>query len=357
MFKIKKERCFIENYYRNTTANSQSIIDELHSLEDDVVKIKLTHKSPKIYEVQCRAEMQYGDYVFFEEDTVKLKMHKGDTLYSSEIHMVEQAVNNVKAFVAQDKKLLSNIEEIKQLPYVKSVSPYSHWFANTYPLHNLKFRVSFEDYIHSKYIKEPIGEIFELANNLSISNINETYTKIKENALASLENEFVKHALKNDKTYQEVISYLQDLCKNTDYLKINVSDNYDAITLLNNRHCILRYEYSNKDELGKFETKVKQDFINAIQIQIENHNKVGELINLINSCNNRMWTVRDFVGSDAILCLCEPANHSIIVRKQISLCNSENIKEDILTEMESLLNYAENYYGIRYMEDKKIIGK
>ena len=347
---IKKKSCVdLKDLFKNNI--NQHFMNILNSLKNDRITILLKQVSPKIYEVQFRTEFSYLDYTLFEEEVIKVKVQKGDILSLDYEEDIRYGFNCLQERIKQCENILKRIRHISTLPYVKSITPYSHWASEKCELHSLYFNIEFEENIHNKHIKEVIGKTSIVANQLSESFVKKTYDKCKKKVLVDLENEFMESALKSNKLYQEMIYELREICSATDYLQIKVSNDYRRITLLNSYICIFEYEYTKQDLFGLFERYIKQIFMSHIEGQIDQHEEMNLYINIINSCKNKIWKAEKFNGNSIYLYLCDPTkNRKIIEHKKITLCHSGNIKRDIYNGMKHLLEHAENYYGIRFLE-------
>lgn len=348
-YTIKRKSCVnLKELFKNNI--NQLFSNMLNSLNDEKISVLLKQVSPKIYKVYCRAEFSYLDYTLFEEEIIKVKIQKGDILSLDYEENIKKGFSQLQERIKQCENILKRIKHISTLSYVKSIIPYSHWAAEKYNFCMLHFNVEFEDYIHSKSIKEVIGKISIPANQLSEHYISEKYEKYKKEMLVDLENELMKYVLINNQSYQNTISELKDMCDKTDYLKIRTSNDYRRITLLNGYVPIFEYEYNKQDMFGKFEEKVKEAFISRIQKQIEQSTKIKSYVDLINACKNKMWEAED--KGDGLICLYlfDPTKDKRnIGYKNISLCDSVDIEKDIYHTMNSLLEYAENYFGIRFI--------
>lgn len=354
---IKKKSCVdLKELFKDNI--NQYFFNMLETLDDERINVIFKQVSPKIYEVNCRTEFSYLDYTLFEEETIKVKIQKGDIFSLDYEEDIREGFFQLQKRIKQCENIFRRIKHISTLPYVKSIVPYSHWASQKYNFRVLHFNVEFEDYIHNKNIKEVIGKINvstdQFFYNLKFEHdIKETYERYKKEALIDLENEFMMSALERNQTYQNVISTLKDMCDKTDYLKIRVSDDYRRITLLNEYEPIFKYEYSKQDMYGKFEENVKENFMYIIEKQIEQITKIKLYVDLINACKNKMWSAI-YKGNGAIyLILFDPTkDDKNIGCVNIPLCNSVNIEKDICHGMNSLLEYAENYLGIRFIGEK-----
>lgn len=325
--------------------------DELKSLEQDNIKISMVHTSPKIYTVHCRSEFTYLDYTLFEEETVKIKVTKGDIIPLDSIKDVKIALSHLSMRIADDNIILNQIQDYGKLSYVNSIVPYSYWGAKNKPFQELDFKITFEDYLHSQYIKEHIGTELIAVSNLSKELIQHCYARIRETQHSLIDNDFIAEALKNNKKYQSLLLDLQELCAESKYLKLRISGDMDKITLLNGNSCVYSYIYNKDDLFGGFESKIKDLFVKHIEEQKAQIKETIKYIDIVNSCSNHLWNINEFNGSRITLRLLDPCNEcKVIDTKQVWLENISSIENNILQAMHSLLEYAENYKGIRFME-------
>lgn len=349
-YTIKRKSCInLKEYFKNNI--NQHFMKMLDLLKNDRITILLKHTSPKIYEVQCRTEFSYLDYILFEEEIIRVKVQKGDILPLDYEEDIRKGFTSLQERIKQCENILKKVRHISTLPYIKSITPYSYWASEKYELHSLHFNIEFEENIHNKYIKEVIGKTSIVANQLSESYVKETYDRYKKEALVDIENEFMESALKNNQLYQQMIYELKDTCDKTRSLQIRISNDYRRITLLNGYYSIFEYEYNKQDMFGGFEENVKEEFVLCIKKQIEQSAKIKEYVDLINACKNRIWKTEECGDGSIWLYLCDPTkNRRTIEYKNIPLCSSINIENDIYHAMKSLLKYSENYSGIRFME-------
>ena len=290
--------------------------------------------------------------MLFEEVTVKINVQTDGTILSKNYEDdIKKAIEELNSLVEEGKNYLQIIDGISALPYVKSILPCSHWAAKKYAFHTLKFKIEFEDNIHSKYIKETIGIKTLLVNQLSNTYIQELYNECRKEKLKELENEIIESVLKNSSSYKNLIHELQTSCtNNTSYMRIKISNNRRKIFLLSGHVCIYEYEYHD-DLFGEFEKEVKEKFIVQINKQIQQGNKIRTYVKAINGCSNNIWACSDYDGDHITVHLYDPILKNEICCKNIWLCNSVDLKGDIVNGMNSLLEWAENYKGIRFLED------
>lgn len=347
-YTIKKKSCIdLKGLFKDNI--NKYFYDTIYSLKDDKIAIIIKQISPRIYEVRYRAEFVYVDYTLFEEGSTKVKIGKGDILSLNCVEDVRKGVSILRERIKQCENILNRITRIAALPYVKNITPYSHWASEQYNFLNLYFDVEFEDNIHNRNVKEVIGESSIVSTQLSEHLIANRYEEHKRNAISNLDEEIIESALLNDHLYQNVISELVDICEQNAFLNIRVSDDCKKITMLSKYTLVYEYEYNKEDKFGEFEEIVKEIFMRRINKQIEQYKNIVHYIKVVNSCNNNMWNISFFDGDSITIYLIEPDTKETIGTKRVSLCNSNDIKKDLCDAMKDLLKYAENYKGIRFL--------
>ncbi len=363
-YTIKKKSCIdLKECFMNNI--NQHFYSMLHTLETDEIKISLAHVSPKIYHVTCRTEFSYLDYTLFEEEVIKVKLQKGGILPLDYKNEAEKCVSLLNTYITKGKNILKRIKHVGNLPYVKSIIPYSHWACGKYPLHTLDFTIKFQDYIHSKFLIEEIGNIRISANLIEENYIKGYFNKFRKEAFQDLEYEYIESCLKNDSKYQEIIKNISEICNNTSNFKLRVTAGGQDITLLDGYKMVRWHTFSTKTDLfGKFEEKIYNRFINYINLSIkkkkeEMDRKIGieeiiqKYIALVNSCKNKYWRLQK--AGDFYLELS-------FIDKDVSICNKFirinfggdvkdldiQLKRKIYRAMKCIIN--ESYYNFRIME-------
>ena len=348
-YTIKKKSCIdLKGLFKDCI--NKHFYDMINSLKDDKISVILKQTSPRIYEVRYRAEFLYGDYTLFEDGVTKVKIEKGDILSLKYEEDIRNGLSMLRERIKQCENILKQITRIAALPYVKSITPYSHWASEKYSFIELYFDIEFEDNIHNRNVKEAIGKSSIVSTQLSEQLVSDRYEEHKRNALSGLDEEITETALLNDHLYQNIISELMDICKQTDFLSIRVSGDCKRITMLNKCTPVYEYEYSKTEKFGEFEANVKEVFMRHIKKQIEQYKNIAQYIKTVNSCKNNMWKIRFFDGNSVIIYLMEPYTNDTLGTKCVSLCNSDDIAKDLYDTMKDLLEYAENYKGIRFLE-------
>lgn len=352
-YTIKKKSCVdLKELFKQSI--NQHFLDMLNSFQDDKVTILLKQVSPKVYEVQCRTEFSYLDYTLFEEEVIKLKIQKGDILSMDYEEDIKKGFFCLQERIKQCKNILKKIKHIATLSYVKSIVPYSHWASEKYMFRSLHFSIEFEENIHNNSIKETIGKATVIASQISESLIKEIYERYKRDALVDLENEFMKSALENNQTFQSMVSDLQIMCHKDSNLSIRLSQDNRRLSLLNGSYCVFEYEYKKTDLFGIFENDIKDCFIDYIDGEIIFNKKIQKYIDTVNLCKNNVWRISNYNGSGFYLALYNPKSLENIAVEWVSVNRSlcTDIKRYFHQKMSDLLDYAELYKGIRFLEGK-----
>lgn len=348
-YTIRKKSCIdLKEEFKKSI--NQHFLDMLNTFNDDRITISINQISPKRYRVKCKTEFEYLDYKLFEGEELTIKVQKCDILPMDYEEDIRKMVARLLERIIECENILNRIKELSTLPYVKSILPYSHWWAENYNLYSLHFTVEFQEHVHNRSIKESIGKMNIYFGQLHKSYIEELYYQFRKKAFCNLENDIMESVLKHNKKYQNIIAELKEICKNTDYLRLDVSSDNRRITLVNGCEFIFEYEYSKGDLFGVFEDNVKQSFRLHIERQIEQRTLIDSYVDLVSSCRNKLWKTEYQYGSCIILYLIDPSSNRVLHHKLISLSNSNDIKNDIWNGMRNLMDYAENYIGIRFME-------
>lgn len=363
-YTIKKKSCIdLKEYFMNNI--NQHFYSMLHTLETDEIKISLAHVSPKIYYVTCRTEFSYLDYTLFEEEVIKVKLQKGGILPLDYKNDIEKCVSLLNTYITKGKNILKRIKHIGTLPYVKSIIPYSHWACSEYPLHTLDFTIKFQDYIHSKFLIEEIGNIRICASLIEENYIKGYFNKFRKEAFQYLEYEYIESCLKNDSKYQEIIKNISKICNNTSNFKLRVTADGQDITLLDGYKRVRWHTFSTKTDLfGKFEEKIYSRFINYINLSIKKKKEemdrkkgfeelIQKYIELVNSCKNKYWRLQkagDFYLElsfiDKGICIC---NKFIRINYGGDVKDLDTqLKRKIYRTMKHIIN--KSYCNFRIME-------
>lgn len=352
-YSIKKKSCIpLKDLFKDNI--NQYFRDMIQSIENnnDQVTITLHHMSPKIYEIHCRVEFHFMDYTLFENNTVKLKAQKGDILPLECKEQIEKSVSILMDRFNQGNNILRRINHISTLPYVDYISPCSHYASEKYPLHSLLFTVKFVDSIHSPYVKENIGELCDCSLMMTENRIESVYHGLKKEALVKLNNEFMEFALKNNSKYQETIAEIKTACSSIEGLKLSVSKDNRRLVLFNNLTPVLEYEYKKTDLFGAFEEKIKESFLNHVAQEIVFVKSISTYVETVNSCKNKLWKASTAGSNSITLFLRNPSTDTDVYSINICINSTQNVKSEICKIMRHLLDYSENYLGLRYMEVK-----
>lgn len=328
--------------------------EKIKDLEKEYdISIIINHVSPLIYMVQCKIKFSYEDYDIHESESTKIKLGKGRILIIEYLDKVLECVNTLIVNKSHAQDILNRIKEVASLPYIRSITPVSHFTAIKYPLRNLYFNVVFEDYIHNMHIKEIIGIDQAQSDCISIRKIAHIYDTYKNEAMRLFTKECINVSLKNNTVLQATLNRLQDKCKNSEmeYLKFVINYNPFELRLLCGSIGICSFSFYKELIFGEFENDIERKFNNAIEETFEEHKIVMKYINTINQCKNKMWAACNYVGDSFQLSLYAPENHEFIKCKRTYTHQAVDLEQAIHSSMIDLLEYAEHYYGIRYLEE------
>lgn len=353
-YNLKNKSCVsLKECFRDSLNNC--FYEMLACLEDkyDRTTIKCKQKSPLIYEVICSRILTYLDYKMHQNESIKIKVSAGKILSLNYMKDIEEKVSNLNNKVDEDIRRLEDLEYCRQLPYVKSISPLSHWDSEYYSLSQLYFKIVFEDHVHNNYIKEIIGvssllKLSEISEELIQSN----YLECKSIASNDLDNDFFKSAIKNDSLLWNSIERLKHKCDliTISKLQIRISESYSWIVLLDGCHTILEYSLGSNIEFGVFEKKMENTFTETIDAYVFSKKMIQSYAAIINSCKNNLWRV-NFFYDRAVLNLYE--NGKVLRSCAIYIENSKDVKEKFHQTMKHLLWEAEKYNGIRFLTEGK----
>lgn len=345
---IKKKHCvqlkneLVENINKH-------FFDMVRSFETDMMHITTVHISPKIYEIHFRADFHYLDYDMFEEKTAKVKVGRGGILPLDSKNEISNCVSELAILMEKANIILQKVDEIAKFQHVKRITPYSHWAANNYSLSNLNFIVEYHAHIHSEYIKENIGKETIRSTNLSKRKIKDSYKEYRMQALEKLEAERFCIALENNILFNDIIQELSVICEESKYdLSIHLSSLKDNVSLFNGFELVCEYPISRNVVFGEFENEMKDFFIQNITEEIDQLKSIEKYINIVNSCKNGLWKLNFDNGTAVRLTLYD--DRTILNCRRINLFYCDDIKNKILQAMIELLEYAENYKGIRFLE-------
>lgn len=314
------------------------------------IKITCNQISPLIYEIKCTAILKYLDYNCFESTQRKTRTKKG-ILPDDVLTEIRNDLNNLYADISKSRKILKKVNSLCNLPYIQSITPTSHYAAETYPLSKLHFKVCFEDYICNKFLKELIGEKVLLLNAINEFCLDGLYKSFRNIKIDGFKNLFIKHALKNNSNYQNAIRMLSDICSQTDGLCLRVSLDYRRICLTDNLFAQMQYEYSKSDRFDTIGDKVFKIFSEKIdEIKIK-RSIILKYINMVNSCVNNMWNLKRYELKESSLILGFCGESEIISLPSALTANyEEEIKNIIYKAMNKFVS-GENH-SIRIMEER-----
>lgn len=351
---IKGKTCVdYKNEFKNVILDSFN--KELKRLSSEYshnenIEITCNQKSPLIYEIKCTAILRYLDYNCFEFTVIKARTKKG-ILLDNTLAEIRSNLSVLCNKIAESKKSLKKISNLCNLNYIQSITPVSHYAAEKFSLSELFFKVRFEDYICNKSIKEVIGEEVNILSTINERRLEDLYKRFKNEKLDEFRNLFIKHALKNNSNYQNVLNKLSDLCSQVDNLELRVSSDFRRISLIDKLSLRLQYEYKKVDLFDEIGEKIYEMFSREIEKIIFQRSIISKYITLVNECKNHMWALRyhELISSSLVLEFLGETE-TVYLPDTFSLCYEEDLKTRIYVTMKKFV-YGENQ-NIRIMEEK-----
>lgn len=351
-YNIKNKSCILlKNEFRECINNCFFDMLDDFSNKYDGLKIKCDQISPLIYCVTCTFESSYLNYELHDSTSIRLKLSPGRILSLDHKDNIETRIIDLKQRFNKDFKKLDCIDHYTRLPYVKSIIPASHWASEYYDISDLYFKIEFEDYIHNNYIKESLGIIDSLSIcNISEETIEKDYLMLKKQSINNLNDEFIKHSLKNDSMFSTAISHLREKCENVKDLdlRIRISKGYNTIALLDNIYLVYEHRLDDSVIFGEFEDEFERIFKSKIQKYIIRQKRIDYYISRINSCKNKLWSVRN---SEGYITINLHDGDKILLSNQIKIYDFDDEKKKLHEAMLGLLHESEQYYGIRFLRE------
>lgn len=328
--------------------------DMLNTLSEQNKNLVITceHISPLIYLVNIKAVIPYLNYILHENSSLKIRVQKGGLLNIKDGIVIKENIIELNKTVNNLRKQLDKINKFNQLSCIESITPYSNWAVQKYNLSQLKFKIRFYENIHSKFIKEYIGENIEYFYQINDTNIKLLYETHRDIAFQNLSNEIIKELLKRNVRFEEVINRIRQLCEQSELdLQLCVDYDHGKLTLLNKTYVISQYLFTEKDIFGEFENKVLNYFTKMIDNEIKIVSKISEYSDQINNCNNKIWSCNYWRTRHLVLTL-HDTKRNCIDHIGVDLCTNDinNIKQIIFLGMQNLIKHAENYCEVRVME-------
>lgn len=314
------------------------------------IEIKCNQKSPLIYEIKCAAILKYLNYNCFEFTVIKARTKKS-ILLDNILVEIRSKLSVLCNKIDESKKSLKKISNLCNLNYIQSIAPVSHYAAENFPLSELIFKVRFEDYICNKSIKEVIGEEVNILSAINELRLEDLYKRFKNEKLDGFKNLFIKHALKNNSSYQNAINRLSDLCSQVDDLELRVSSDFRRISLIDKFSLRRQYEYKKIDLFDNIGGKIYEIFSYEIEKIMFQRSIISKYITLVNECKNHMWTLRyhELRSSSLVLEFLGEAE-TVYLPHSFSSCYEEDLKTRIYNAMKNFVQ-GENQ-NIRIMEAK-----
>lgn len=352
---IKNKTCIqLKDSFRdNINLHFYQMIDKFRE-EYPNINISLDHVSPLMYEIKCYVDFIYLDYVMFEVEYIRVRIGKGGILPITCKNEIKTALDTITTRITSTNNIISKIKEMTKLPFIKSITPRSHWAARRYSVHNLYFDVIFEEYIHNKYIKEEIGETSHFGSEINEDILKQEYEHYYSSAKNKLQKEFLSEMLSHDSRFSDIVESLKIKCSEQKQLKlsIRISSDCTTITLFNYDKYIISYKVHQNDAIGRFEDNLENKFTEKINHEISIYSKIRSIMEIVNSCKNKMWEMNEKEG-EYILQLKDPVScKPVCMRIICDYHDCDDIKSIVCKTMQELLEYSENYYKIRFLEER-----
>lgn len=351
-YNIKNKSCIsLKNEFRERINNCFFDMLDDFSIKYDGLKIKWDQISPLIYCVTCTYESSYLNYKLHDSTSIRIKLSPGRILSLDHKDDIETRIIDLKKRFNKDFKKLDCIDSYTRLPYIKSIIPASHWASEYYDISDLYFKIEFEDYIHNNYIKESLGIIDSLSIcNISEETIEKDYLMLKRQSINNLNDEFIKHSLKNDSMFSTAISHLREKCENVKDLdlRIRISKGYNTIALLDNIYLVYEHRLDDSVIFGEFEDEFERIFKSKIQKYVIRQKRIDYYISRINSCKNKLWSVRN---SEGYITINLHDGDKILLSNQIKIYDFDDEKKKLHEAMLGLLHESEQYYGVRFLRE------
>ena len=346
-FNVKNKSCVsLKEKFREEI--NQYFLDKVNELAEKYhTEVKSTHVSSMIYMFTNTVYFHYFDYRLHWSDCVRVKLGKGKIIPITQLDDVEEMLNNIPDRTNRGNEIIEKINIISSLPYIEDIRPRSHWAADKYEIYSVFFDVKFWDYIHNNYVKEYIGDIRSLNScDLSITYLESKYKEFHKDAIKNMDEELFLRALKNNQTFQEKFYRLKEKCKRKKE-QLNLRMHYDENAVFLKCGYKVLHMWKFNDLFTGFENEMEQFFEEKINEQFLLCEKVESCIKEINSCKNRLWEA-SYIDGTVTITILDPDDGEMIYRKEIEMCDECDVKERIQDVMLSLLDYAENYRGIRF---------
>ena len=265
-----------------------NIIDDLNrDITTRNICLKLRHVSPKIYIINIKWEYNYLDYEIYDvqEERIRLK----NNLF---VFNIDQIKYILKSFINECNKnieLINNIIDMSSLPFVKKISPKSHYWTSVTPVSELCFNVIFEDNIHNQYIKEEIGNKSYNIFNITKRRLKKDYKELRQVALDNLDKEIKLFILDSNKELLNFINF-NEVKNRVRRIYRSYNKIYYAYGSANVEYSLL--ELKDNTHIDQMVHQVKRRYFMCLRREEIIKSIMSKYIDIVNSCKNKLWKIK-----------------------------------------------------------------
>ena len=327
------------------------------------IEVEISHQSKLIYRLVCKTRLMIGGYNYLYETDINLKSSMGvippyDTLNT---YLSERFTTILESKKLLQKKI-EHLLKFKELPFIKSIHPISHYNAANCRFEKLDFKVTFWDFISSNNKKEVIGSCVLRGEVITDSELEFQYNQFKIKAVNTFEQKLFNESLLCNLDYQYKLDEIKSMFKPLLFydFELKVSKNCAEIILIENQREVSSFVVNRNSDQKDLPIKIENWA--AYTLEKINHylDLKSECTHIVNRCKNKLWGM---TGNYLELYLNRTESNTpykYINMVGLSFDNYDNIntlhkmQSVVLDNMLSLLNYLENIKGIRLMEVRTI---
>ena len=324
----------INNLFSNTPINN--------------ITVDFRHVSPLIYEIRFNWKVEYLTYTLYNFQEEKIRLTRG--LFVIDKCIIEEKFKEFIDKCKKDKKAIDNIIGLLDLPFIKTIKPQSHYWSSVSPIEDLYFEVIYEDNIHNRYIKEPIGsKIYYSVYAISKRKLNKDYDELREKALKRLDQEIIDSVISSTKELSDFIA-ANRVIEGT----IRIRKSYNKLVYVRGSidiaSCLLEVDEDTK--IDKMLDQVKRRYRMCIKKDFIIKNLMNKYVNIMNSCKNEMWYVTKTINPYIYkITLDNSYTQTLRLEKPYSKTSIERQLSAVMNEMASGL-----YSNVRLLEVDNSIG-
>lgn len=340
---IKQELAENINQYHFDIINNLSSNTPINNITVD-----FRHVSPLIYEIRFNWKVEYLTYTLYNFQEEKIRLTRG--LFIIDKCIIEEKFKEFIDKCKKDKKAIDNIIGLLDLPFIKTIKPQSHYWSSVSPIEDLYFEVIYEDNIHNRYIKEPIGsKIYYSVYAISKRKLNKDYDELREKALKRLDQEIIDSVISSTKELSDFIAANRVIEGTT-----RIRKSYNKLVYVRGSidiaSCLLEVDEDTK--IDKMLDQVKRRYRMCIKKDFIIKNLMNKYVNIMNSCKNKMWCVTKTINPYIYkITLDNSYTQTLRLEKPYSKTSIERQLSAVMNEMASGL-----YSNVRLLEVDNSIG-